>query len=42
MSPSNWVAIILGVVALCWFVVWCDEIANGTPEERKKAKEDRE
>lgn len=38
MSAGNWVAIVLGVVALCWLVAWFDEIANGSPSERKKAK----
>ena len=40
MSAGNWVAIVLGVVALCWLVAWFDEIANGSPSERKKAKKD--
>ena len=34
MSPGNWVAVIAGIVALCWFVAYLDEVANGTPEEQ--------
>ena len=34
MSPGNWVAIVIGLLLLCWFVAYLDEVANGTPEER--------
>lgn len=41
MSPGNWVAIILGLVALCWIVAYFGEIADGTPEERREYEEKR-
>ena len=47
MSPANWVAIVLGVVVVGWIVAWFDDVANGTPSERKdfeakRAKDDAE
>ena len=41
MSPGNWVAIILGAVALCWIVAFLGEVANGTTEERKAYETER-
>ena len=35
MSPGNWVAVVMGLVALCWLVAFLDEVANGTTDERK-------
>ena len=35
MSPGNWVAIAVAIVILAWIVSWFDEVANGTPAERK-------
>jgi hypothetical protein len=39
MSPSNWVSIVLGLVAAAWIAAWFDGVANGTPEERKAYRE---
>ena len=40
MSPSLWVAVIMGVVILCWIVAIFDEIANGTDAYRTKEQID--
>ena len=40
MSPSLWVAVIMGVVILCWIVAIFDEIANGTDAHRTKEQID--
>ena len=40
MSPSLWVAVIMGLVILCWIVAIFDEIANGTDAHRTKEQID--
>jgi len=35
VSPAAiWIILMICLAAMCLFVAWCDDIANGTPEER--------
>ena len=37
MNAGTWIAIMVALACICLFVSWCDDVANGTPEERAEA-----
>ena len=34
MNAGTWTLIMLVLACICLFVSYCDDVANGTPEER--------